>query len=421
MPKPTATYPATEATVPFPAGSRPSNSPAVERYRNIRQATLDLCAPLAPEDMAVQPWEWVSPPKWHLAHATWFFEAMLLGRFRPGYATYDPHFAFLFNSYYEALGPRAGKARRGAYSRPTSAEVLRYRARVDAAMEDWLVAGQGMDGEPAALAELGLQHEQQHQELLLCDIKSILHQNPSRPAYRAIGAGSPEAAAGISDPVSGGWLEVAGGVREIGWDGEGFAFDNEGPRHAVYLRDCLLAREPVTNGDFAAFIADGGYRRPELWLSDGWAAAFREGWEAPLYWERDGGTSGPWLEYGWTGLMPLDPAQPVRHVCYFEADAYARWRGARLPTEAEWEAASGSLGGRGRNWEWTASAYLPYPGYRPYAGALSEYNGKFMVDQMVLRGGSEATPPGHVRPTYRNFFPASARWQFTGIRLARDP
>ncbi len=439
MPKPTVIASEAGKNLANPSRVRLVHPPSIDRYRSIRRATAALCAPLEPEDLAVQPFEWVSPPKWHLAHTTWFFEAMILGRFRPGYAPFDPHSAFLFNSYYESLGPRAEKPRRGAYSRPTAAEVLRYRVRVDAAMEDWLDSCREMDSEPADLAELGLQHEQQHQELLLCDIKAILHQNPSRPAYRsgaeggaqpgaaggeAVGdaaSGAASASGGNRDSGAGAWIPVAGGLREMGWGGGGFAFDNEGPRHTVYLGDCLVAGRPATNADYAGFIADGGYRRPELWLSDGWAVSRREGWEAPLYWERDDGTSGAWLEYGWRGLRPLDPAQPVRHVSYYEADAFARWRGARLPTEAEWEAAADSLGGRGSNWEWTASAYLPYPGYRAYPGALSEYNGKFMIDQMVLRGGSEATPPGHLRPTYRNFFPAATRWQFAGIRLARDP
>lgn len=414
----------------------------VGRYRRLRRATERLCETLEPEDQAVQPWEWVSPPKWHLAHTAWFFETFLLERRLPGYRPFDPHYAFLFNSYYEALGSRAEKGRRGAYSRPTVAEVLRYRHLVDMAMEDLLGPERSGDAETEALLELGLHHEQQHQELLLCDIKSILYQNPSRPAYRYRPAGGMPYGDGLasratlsapgtasvqgagpagsgSQGASGEWIVLPGGLAEIGWDGEGFAFDNERPRHTVFLRDFLIARRPVDNAQYAAFIEDGGYARPELWLSDGWKTAQKEGWSAPLYWERQGG--GAWFEYGWEGLLPLDPGAPVRHVSYYEADAFARWRGARLPAEAEWETAAGRLADRGRNWEWTASAYLPYPGFRPFPGAVGEYNGKFMVDQMVLRGGSEATPAGHLRDTYRNFFPASTRWQFAGIRLARDP
>lgn len=395
----------------------------MSRYGLVRKATEALCRPLAREDHLAQPFEWVSPPKWHLAHTAWFFETFLLLPHLKGYTAFDPHYGFLFNSYYESLGERAEKSRRSTYSRPTLDEVMRYRHLVDMALEDLLATDTGRLPEVAALVELGLHHEQQHQELLLADIKAILHANPSRPAYLPPSVVVPAqdwvARVGADDP----WVEFPEVPAHVGWSGEGFAFDNERPRHRVFLSPFRIARRPTTNGQYLRFIEEGGYTRPGLWLSDGWQRVKQEGWRAPLYWER-APDSGRWLEYGWDGLQPLDLDAPVRHVSYYEADAFARWSGARLPNESEWEVAAASpegLEGTGLDWEWTASAYLPYPGYRPWAGAAGEYNGKFMIDQMVLRGGSVATPAGHLRPTYRNFFHASTRWQFSGIRLARDP
>ena len=417
----------------------------LERWRAARRETEALCLALEVEDYCVQPEEDVSPPKWHLAHTTWFFETFLLGKHLPGYRPRDPSYAFLFNSYYEAAGARAPRGKRGDYSRPTVAEVYAYRKQVDAALEDFLGSPAGNWAEiggPRAeirdLIELGLNHEQQHQELLLTDIKRILHFNPSRPAYRT----RPKKGSLADVPPS--WVEVEGGLKDIGWEGKGFAFDNEKPRHKHFLVPFRIEDRAVSNSRYLAFIADGGYDRPDLWLSEGWRISREGGWRAPLYWEWDGAG---WSEYTLEGLRPLRMAAPVCHVSYFEADAFARWSGARLPTEQEWEVASrlagleslrrGSFAEEGALhpdpasasagfplqmlgdvWEWTASAYLPYPGFRPFPGAVGEYNGKFMMDQMVLRGGSCATPRSHIRNTYRNFFPAGARWQFSGIRLA---
>lgn len=394
-------------------------------YRSIRRATEDITGPLQVEDYCIQPCEEVSPPKWHLGHTTWFFETLVLIPRLRGYRPYDPRFQYLFNSYYEGLGGHARQSRRGTYSRPTVEEVLRYRRLVDIALEDFLGTWDGWADEAADLVELGLHHEQQHQELLLTDIKAILHENPCRPAYRRDAVDKADDRSPAPPGEDDGWLEVPGGVREMGWKGEGFAFDNEKPRHAVLLRDFRIARRPVPNFRWLAFMEDGGYRRPGLWTSDGWECVQREGWRAPRYWEPDPGSRGDWKEFTYAGMAPVDPDAPVRHVSWYEADAFARWAGARLPTEAEWEAAAGAsdagLPGQGRVWEWTASAYLPYPGFRPLPGAASEYNGKFMCNRMVLRGGSSATPAGHARPTYRNFFAADARWQFSGLRLAGDP
>jgi len=385
----------------------------------------------------------VSPSKWHRAHTTWFFETFVLGPHQPAYEPVDPAYEFLFNSYYEQVGPRHPRAERGLISRPSVAEVGSYRAAVDDAMLDLFEA----DADSVAdLVDLGLHHEQQHQELLLMDIKHVLSCNPTRPAYQAAPAPRPASSAGAHR-----WDEVEGGIHEIGHDGAptagnptGFGYDNEGPRHEVLLQPFRIADRLVTCSEWLAFMADGGYARPELWLSEGWATVQRDGWAAPLYWEADGDG---WAAFTLHGLQPVDPDEPVAHVSYMEADAFARWAGARLPTEAEWEVAAGHGAGDAPNdagtaryhprpapeggppglrqvggdvWEWTASSYRPYPGFHPAEGAVGEYNGKFMVGQTVLRGGACVTPAGHTRPSYRNFFPHTARWAFSGLRLAAD-
>ncbi|MGH7465957.1 MAG: ergothioneine biosynthesis protein EgtB [Longimicrobiales bacterium] len=408
----------------------------IRRYEEVRAFTESLCEGLATEDYVVQSMPDVSPTKWHLAHTSWFFETFVIAPHLPGYRGIDPRYAFLFNSYYVHAGERHCRAQRGYISRPTVAEVYAYRRHVDDAIRE-LVAGSGDDvfTSYASILELGLHHEQQHQELLLTDIKHVLSVNPLRPAYheRPVGKGS--------DPGSVHWVENAGGLVEIGHDSRGFAYDNEGPRHRVWLEPFALADRLVTNGDYLEFIEDGGYLRPELWLSMGWATVEQNGWTEPFYWER---RDGRWWSYTLSGMREIDPHEPVVHLSYFEADACARWAGARLPTEAEWETAAaglaidGNFAGSGRLhpaaapagegprqmygdvWEWTRSQYSPYPGYAPPAGALGEYNGKFMCNQFVLRGGSCATSSSHIRSTYRNFFPPEATWQFTGLRLARD-
>ncbi|WP_225205600.1 ergothioneine biosynthesis protein EgtB [Novosphingobium huizhouense] len=393
---------------------------ALARYRRVRDTTVALVADLSAEDCQVQSMPDVSPAKWHLAHTTWFFETFLLLPLLPRYRAFDPAYAVLFNSYYVGVGARHPRAERGLLTRPSLSEVLAYRVHVDAAIAD-LVAGTPAAGW-AALLELGCQHEQQHQELILMDIKHVLSRNPLRPAYRAEGEGGQ--AAGPAQ-----WRAVPGGHYEIGHAGSdgsadrgrsAFCFDNEQPRHRVWLEPFALASRLVTAGEYRAFIADGGYARAELWLSDGWDQARREGWQAPLYWERDGDGE-DWRCFTLGGLVPIDPQAPVLHVSYYEADAYARWAGARLPTEAEWEVAAQTVALDqccDTAWQWTGSAYLGYPGFVAPAGAVGEYNGKFMINQMVLRGGSLATPQGHARTTYRNFFPPAARWAFSGIRLA---
>ena len=376
------------------------------RYKAVRAASVALAAPLSAEDAQIQSMPDVSPTKWHLAHLTWFFETFVLVPHLDGYEVFDPAFGYLFNSYYEAVGSRHARAERGLISRPSLDEVLRYRAHVDSAMER--VLGRA---ELADLIELGLNHEQQHQELILMDIKHVLSRNPTDPAYS-----EPTGASTI--PLSLGWHDLPGGLVEIGHDGDGFAFDNEGPRHKVWLEPYRLADRLVTEGDWQAFVADGGYTHAGHWLSDGWATVQAEGWDAPLYWRPNDSTV-----FTLAGRRPIDPGTPVTHVSYYEADAYARWAGARLPTEAEWEAAAATEGLRqmfGEAWQWTASPYTAYPRFRAAEGAVGEYNGKFMSGQMVLRGGCRATPAGHVRPTYRNFFPPAARWCFGGLRLARD-
>ncbi|SRR5579883_959214 len=376
-----------------------------QSYQAIRAHSEALAAPLSAEDAQIQSMPDASPVKWHLAHTSWFFETVVLSQ-RPGYKVFDPAFAYLFNSYYESLGPRHPRPRRGLLTRPGLAEVMAYRAHVDGAMAEACT-----DPALADLIILGLNHEQQHQELILTDIKHAFFSNPLLPAYAE--ARSAAAAAQAVDKVS-----IPGGLFWIGHHGPGFCFDNELPRHQVMLRPFRIASRPVTNGEYRAFIADGGYRRPEFWLSEGWARVQEEEWDAPLYWLKDDdGSAG--AVFTLAGVQPLDPNAPVEHVSFYEAAAYAAWAGARLPTEFEWEAAAPLLR-HGLVWEWTRSSYDPYPGFRPLEGAVSEYNGKFMIGQMVLRGGSSATPPGHIRASYRNFFPPQARWQFSGIRLAED-
>ncbi len=411
------------------------------RYRAVRAATDRLCDSLEVEDQVVQSMPDASPTKWHLAHTAWFFETLVLLRSKPGYLPLSDRYGYLFNSYYEALGERHPRPRRGVLGRPTVAEIGRYRAHVDAHVLALIEHGDARDLAAAApVIELGLHHEQQHQELILTDIQHAFFENPLRPAY---GAPAPPAKA-PAPPL--GWVGFPAGLRSIGHEGGGFAFDNEAPRHPEHVAAFQIATRLVTNGEYLAFVRDGGYRQPALWLSDGWAAVREQGWAAPLYWEeQDGG----FVSMTLGGMRAIDPEEPVSHVSCYEADAYARWAGARLPTEAEWEVASerappgGNFVESGRLcpaaapasipvaeprpsqmlgdvWEWTRSAYAPYPGFVPLDGALGEYNGKFMCGQLVLRGGSCLTPESHVRRTYRNFFPPGARWQMSGIRLARD-
>jgi ergothioneine biosynthesis protein EgtB len=426
------------------------------RYRDVRRRTEALAAPLSAEDCQVQSMPDASPTKWHLAHTSWFFDAFVLGD-----DPVSPAFGYLFNSYYEAVGPRHPRSARGLLTRPSLEEIRQYRRRVDERLLDRLE--RGLDDGPRARVVLGLAHEEQHQELILTDIKHVLGGNPLRPAYRdaAAAGGEPRQPSGPVAPL--GWVRRPGGVVEIGQGGPGargepFAFDNEGPRHSTLLEPHQLASRLVTAGEYLSFVRDGGYRRADLWLSDGWAEVTAAGWQGPLYWRLPTGSEAGGVSlYTLDGERPLDEAEPVTHVSYYEADAYARWAGARLPTEGEWEAAaagvpvegnlleSGALhpqaaraaraaravqaaGGGGAvlaqlygdAWEWTSSAYGAYPGFRAAAGALGEYNGKFMCSQLVLRGGSCFTPRGHIRPSYRNFFPPGARWQMSGIRLARD-
>jgi ergothioneine biosynthesis protein EgtB len=402
-------------------------APSTLGYGAVRQRSLHLAEPLSVEDCCAQSMPDASPIKWHLAHTTWFFETFILEAREPGFAPFHPAFRVLFNSYYNGVGARHPRPQRGLLTRPALAEVLAYRADVDRRMAALLAAHQG-DAELAALVELGLQHEQQHQELMLTDLKHLLAQNPLYPAYRDQPLPDSPAPGALA------WLRQEGGLASIGHPGDGFCFDNELPRHRSVVAPFELASRLVTNGEYREFIDAGGYRDPSLWLSDGWDRVCTGELAAPLYWVRDGGG---WMEFTLHGLQRLDQARPVTHVSLYEADAYARWRGARLPTEAEWELAAqdaqvstGALhpaAGTGAGlaqlfgecWQWTTSSYAPYPGFAPAPGAIGEYNGKFMVNQYVLRGSSCATPPGHARASYRNFFPAGARWQFTGIRLAR--
>lgn len=409
------------------ARSRAQEETAValwDRYLAIRGRSLHLIEGLSAEDCQVQSMVDVSPTKWHLAHTSWFFETFVLTECGHGHAPFDPQFGYLFNSYYNSVGRMHPRSQRGLLTRPSLQQVLDYRRHVDAAMQRAWTAIESAGLAPRV--ELGLQHEEQHQELMLTDIQHVLSRNPLQPAYRA-GAPAPSAALPLQ------WRSHCAGLRMIGHEGAGFAFDNELPRHRVWIEDFELASRPVTNAEYRAFIDDGGYRDPLLWLSDGWAQRQAEQWERPLYWNEDCERA-----FGLYGTQTLDPHAPVCHMSYYEADAYARWAGARLPTEAEWETAMADAEapdasaerhlrpvlrcapGRGEVWEWTGSAYGAYPGFRASAGAIGEYNGKFMCNQFVLRGGSCATPPEHARTTYRNFFPPAARWQFSGLRLARD-
>ena len=410
----------------------------LHRYQQVRALSESICAPLQVEDYVIQSMPEVSPPKWHLAHVSWFFETFVLKAYLDSYQTPDPIYDYLFNSYYETHGTPFPRSQRGLLSRPGVEDLYRYRRHVDQAM------GELLTNPPAAHAseiqrrlELGLQHEQQHQELLLMDIKHILAQSPLFPAYRADLKPAPHTR---SERL--GWHSFEGGVKYIGHGDEGFAFDCETPQHRQFVEDFQLADRLVTNREYLSFIADGGYTRPELWLSDGWALLAQTGWKAPLYWQR---RDGAWYEMTLSGLYELPLNAPVCHVSFYEADAYARWAAARLPSEAEWEVAANGRSTRGNFlesdhlhptpsdgphqgpaqlfgdvWEWTASAYRPYPGFRPLPGSLGEYNGKFMSGQMVLRGGCCATPQAHIRATYRNFFQPSMRWQFAGLRLARE-
>ena len=389
------------------------NTPSLsDSYAAVRARSVALIAPLSAEDCQLQSMPAASPSKWHLAHTTWFFETFLLERFEPGFRPFDAAFRVLFNSYYQGVGAMHPRAQRGLLSRPTLDEVLAWRRQVDARMQALMTTP---DPEWQALLQLGLNHEQQHQELLLTDIQHALGGNPSLPAY-APDAPGPSPAGPLC------WLPLAGGIVPLGHDAAldgAFHFDNEGPRHPQLLRDFELASRPVSYGDFRAFIADGGYRRSELWLSMGWDWVRAGQRHAPLYWLDDGDSV-----FTLRGPVPVDAQATLPHLSYFEADAYARWAGARLPTEGEWEhAARQTLPLEqmfGHVWQWTQSAYAAYPGYRPAAGAVGEYNGKFMCNQFVLRGSSCATPAGHARASYRNFFPPDAQWQFTGVRLARD-
>jgi ergothioneine biosynthesis protein EgtB len=404
--------------------------PLAQLYRSVRTTTERLCAPLSPEDAVVQSMPDASPAKWHLAHTTWFFETFVLASFLAGYEPRDPSYRVLFNSYYTSVGPMHSRPERGMLTRPPLAEIFDYRRSVDEAMER-LLAGGELGRVALDVVVLGLHHEQQHQELILTDIKHALSRNPSLPAYHDRVA--PRGAGTL--PLR--WSTFGEGIHEIGHDGAGFSFDNERPRHRVFTHTFEIALRPVTNGEYADFIADGGYADPALWLSDGWNWLQQDAIDAPLYWQR---REERWHEFTLSGLREIDPAAPACHLSFYESAAFAKWAGARLPTEQEWEvAAAGRLvEGNfaddgwlhpvaataehtfGDVWQWTASAYTPYPGYQEPDGALGEYNGKFMSGQMVLRGGSCATPRSHVRATYRNFFYPHARWQFSGLRLARD-
>ena len=402
-----------------------------------RSLSAWIAEPLTPEDQTVQASEDASPTKWHLAHTSWFFETFVLSQCLPDYRVFDDSFAFCFNSYYETQGPRHPRPERGLLSRPSASQILDYRAHVDEGLRRLFASGEAAQSAVAEILEIGVNHEQQHQELMLTDALALFARNPLRPAYRMnLGARVSPAPEGSAT-----WVAFAGGVLPVGCAGPEFHWDNEEPRHQALLRPFKLSNRLVTNSEWIAFMNAGGYEEPMLWLSDGWATVRREGWRAPLYFEE---RDGDWLQMGLGGLQPLDPLAPVRHVSFYEAEAFARWAGKRLPTEFEWEIASEEASPHANDlssglltptaapsgdalqqmfgdvWEWTQSAYLPYPGYRPPAGAIGEYNGKFMSGQMVLRGGSCVTPHGHTRASYRNFFYPGQRWQFAGLRLAED-
>ncbi|MBX3657513.1 MAG: ergothioneine biosynthesis protein EgtB [Ramlibacter sp.] len=418
--------PSTQASSPPTSlhGVDPSRTALQRRFADVRARSVELAAPLSAEDQCVQSMPDASPTKWHLAHTTWFFETVVLQAHAAGYTPFDPAYAYLFNSYYESLGPRHARPQRGVLTRPSLDEVHAYRAHVDVA-----VAGLVAEADDATwqvvqgLLTLGLHHEQQHQELILTDILHAFSCNPLLPACQ------PESApvlrlASATPAVR--WLSHPGGVVDVGHAGPGFAFDNETPRHPVLLQPYEIADRLVTCGEYAQFVADGGYQQPQWWLSDGWAMVQAQRWTAPAYWlaPHDPRADAPhWQVFGLHGVRALDEREPVSQLSFYEAAAYAQWAGARLPTEFEWEAAYAAPGitqMTGQVWQWTRSSYDPYPGFRPLTGAVSEYNGKFMVGQVVLRGGSVATPAGHDRPSYRNFFPPAARWQFSGLRLARE-
>jgi ergothioneine biosynthesis protein EgtB len=414
-----------------PSQTASAGRSAAQHFAAVRRQTLALTAPLSPEDCMMQSMPEASPAKWHLAHTTWFFETFLLTPHLAGYRPFHPAFAYLFNSYYKQLGGHPVRAQRGLLSRPSLDQVLAYRAHVDEHMERLLA---GTAPAIAALAELGLHHEQQHQELIVTDVKHALALNPLRPAYREAPAARTQEAPALR------WQEFDEGLYHMGHSGDGFSFDNERPAHTVFLHRFRLASRLVTCGEYLAFMREGGYRTPSLWLSDGWDAVCAQQWQAPLYWEE---RDGQWLHFTCAGMRPLNESEPAAHLSYYEADAFARWAGARLPTEQEWELAARTVPVEGNFledarfhpapapepgalaqlfgdlWEWTASPYAAYPGYRAEAGALGEYNGKFMCSQMVLRGGSCCTPRSHIRASYRNFFPPPARWQFSGVRLAQ--
>jgi ergothioneine biosynthesis protein EgtB len=400
-----------------------ARSVLADSLRALRSHSLALAAPLSAEDQCLQSMPEASPTKWHLAHTSWFFEALVLVPHAPGYTPYDPRFHYLFNSYYEALGPRHPRPQRGLLSRPAVNEVLAFRRHVDEALQGFFAdADESAWAAAEPLLTLGLHHEQQHQELILTDILHAFWCNPLLPAYRE-GGPALHLATPATPPH---WLPVEGGIVQVGHEGEGFAFDNETPRHAVLLQAFEIADRLVSCGEFAQFIEAGGYRDASLWLSDGWALVQSQGWQAAAYWLAPGDARAPsddWQVFGLDGVRPLDAAAPVMQLSFYEAAAYAEWAGARLPTEFEWEAACASQPLRqvaDCAWQWTRSSYDPYPGFRPLAGPVGEYNGKFMAGQVVLRGGSVATPAGHARPSYRNFFPPAARWQFSGLRLARN-
>lgn len=421
-----------------PVTSFSPDSPLSSRLCETRKLSIDLVAPLTAEDMAVQSMDDASPTKWHLAHTSWFFEVFVLVPYLPAYAVFDETFHYCFNSYYEWLGARHARSKRELLTRPSLERILAYREHVDTALATLIAEQSASRPLWVSLLEVGINHEQQHQELMLTDILSLFAANPLKPVYRTA-----QAVPFTSQRDPGGWIEFPGGVYQIGHNGEGFAWDNERPYHDALVRPFLLADRLVTNWEWLEFVADRGYKTPTLWLSDGWALANREDWRAPLYWEaRDG----EWFEMSLGGLQPLNLHAPVSHVSYYEADAFARWADKRLPTEFEWEVAARTSSQHGNSlgtaalqprpvqierngsprqmfgdvWEWTQSAYLPYPGYRPPKGALGEYNGKFMVNQQVLRGGSCVTPEGHIRASYRNFFYPHQRWQFVGLRLASE-